>query len=355
MSNLQILQHNEIMKLITVSENSNINKILDIYGVCIIPNVLDEHECNDIFNEMIWSLERRTNNLEKPFRFEDISSWSTLKLFNPLHNMLYRHWGLGQDQYVHDLVRSHPNVINVFKEVWGTDELICSFDGINLHLPGELSGEDHFMNKHWYHFDQSFLDTTRSCFQGVINMFDTNEGDAGLHIFLKSHKKFEQYVNKEIEKFIIETGKKTGPDITKEFKDHFRRIKDTSFFTDNGCKEIQITCPKGSLVIWDSRMLHDGSQPNKNRFKPNIRAAFYICMLPIQRISEYAFSKKIFIKRSLEAVQNGRTTGHWPQYRKLESYQPSSRAEGKTPDPGFIKPKPAILNTVALKLATGEY
>lgn len=30
---------------------------------------------------------------------------------------------------------SQPNIVKIFQEIWGTDELIASFDGMNASLP----------------------------------------------------------------------------------------------------------------------------------------------------------------------------------------------------------------------------
>lgn len=346
--------HEELIELITVSRICDINITLEKFGVCIVPNVLNNEECQHVFNEMIWDFEKRTTPLDIPFRFEDSSTWETLELFKPYQNMLYKHWGLGQSQYVHDLVRANPKIIDCFESIWDNRQLICSFDAISLHLPGELCGKDYFHKKHWYHFDQGVLKTNKQYIQGLVNMFDTNEGDATLCAFLKSHLFFPQYAKKLIDDFTAKTGKTNMVDIEKEFKDEFVKVDDLDYFKRKGCCEVRITCPKGSLVLWDSRTLHQGSQPLKNRLQPNIRAVVYVCMTPVERICEYSYSKKIFIKRSLKAVEEGRTTNHWPQKRKIEPFMPSSRFE-KIVDPGFWYPQPTILKGIAWKLATGVY
>jgi len=192
------------------------------------------------------------------------------------------------------------------------------------------------------------------CVQGLVNMFDTREEDATLCVYLKSHLYFEKYANAQMENFTNRTNKTSKTDIEKEFKSDFVRLDDLQFFKDRGCVELRIQCPAGSLVLWDSRTLHQGSQPLKTRQTPNIRSAIYICMVPTHRISEYAYSKKVFIKRSLEAVENMRTTNHYPQYRNLDPKIPTSRFR-KIVDPGFLYPDPPKLTGVAWQLATGVY
>jgi ectoine hydroxylase-related dioxygenase (phytanoyl-CoA dioxygenase family) len=39
----------------------------------------------------------------------------------------------------------------------------------------------------------------------------------------------------------------------------------------------RIKCPSGSLVLWDSRLIHCGQQPVKERAKQNFRFCIYVC------------------------------------------------------------------------------
>lgn len=352
MSQLSNLTQKELNRLITVDSSNSINFLLETYGVCIIEQVFDDEKCDFVFNKMIEDFEYRTSNLPLPFEAGNVETWKTLENFEPLHNMLYKNWGIGQAQYIWDHVRTDQNIINCFSEIWGTDQLICSMDAVSLHLPGELTGQNYFHKNDWYHFDQSFLKPDIRCYQGLINMFDTNENDSTLCVFLNSHKVFSQFAEQTIGS---DKNTLSEKDLKKKYGDNFNKTKYKDFFVSNGCVELRIQCPKGSFVIWDSRILHMGSQPLKERKRANIRSIFYVCMVPIDRISEYAFSKKIFIKRSLENLKELRTTTHWPQYRKFETFIPSSRFKGKSVDPGFLYPDPPELNERALQLVTGVY
>lgn len=59
-----------------------------------------------------------------------------------------------------------PGVLAAFQKLWGTDELIVSFDTINLTLPnaGSMAG-----SKPWPHVDQAPERQGLSCVQGIIN------------------------------------------------------------------------------------------------------------------------------------------------------------------------------------------
>jgi hypothetical protein len=59
-----------------------------------------------------------------------------------------------------------PGVLAAFEKIWGTKELIVSYDTINLTLPNasEMGG-----SKPWPHVDQAPERKGLACVQGIIN------------------------------------------------------------------------------------------------------------------------------------------------------------------------------------------
>jgi len=59
-----------------------------------------------------------------------------------------------------------PGVLAAFEKLWNTNELIVSYDTINLTLPnaGKMAG-----SKPWPHVDQAPERQGLSCVQGIIN------------------------------------------------------------------------------------------------------------------------------------------------------------------------------------------
>ena len=295
--------------LIETENPAHINQILEEYGVCILKNVLNSEECRRLTQGMIEALEYVTSDLPKPFRLEDKATWKTLESLYPAKRMMYQHWSLGHSQFIWD-VRCNPKVINAFATIWGTDDLLVSFDGMAFHLPPE---ENHkpWQKGHWYHTDQSFIKDSRECIQGQINGFDTNEGDATLVVLVGSHKHHQEYG---------QINNLTSP------RDWYL-IEDIRFFTEEkGCIEHRITCPKGSLVLWDSRTIHYGSEPLRSRKIPNYRALVYLCYTPREKLPNEEMRRK-----KIEYFENLRVTNHWPHlspisqglmvntYRKIKS------------------------------------
>lgn len=54
-------------------------------------------------------------------------------------------------------VRQHDKVIDAFGELWGTRDLLTSFDGMSISFPPEATGRGwHRANSLWLHSDASF-------------------------------------------------------------------------------------------------------------------------------------------------------------------------------------------------------
>jgi hypothetical protein len=333
------------MDNITIQDPKFIKQTLARYGVCVVTNILSKEESDSLFNEMVWDLETRTSFLNVPFRINDPKTWETLEVFAPYHNMMYQNSGIGHAKYIWEL-RTHPKVLNCFEELWSTKKLICSFDGISFHLPGEISKKKHFCEyeKSWYHVDQSPFRNNFECVQGYVSSRDINDGDAGLTILVGSHNHYSDYFDDVINRLII--SKKSKDEIDKKMKSEFQKIDNIEFFTRRNCYEQKITCPAGSIVLWDSRCIHYGSQPSEKRLKPNYRGIVYVSMSSIEMIKEYKYSDKIFVKRSFEYYENQKTTGHNAFLRTL------SRSKPKIEIPLL---KPFKLTQKMYSMITGEY
>jgi hypothetical protein len=131
--------------------------------------------------------------------------------------------------------------------------------------------------------------------------------------------------------------KPTNPDdwtiLTQEQIDWYTNVK--------GCVKTNIKCPAGSLVLWDSRTIHCGKEPDSNRLEPNYRCVGYVCYTPRK------LATTNYLKKKINAWVELRTTSHWPHKPKLFPEFP--RTWGK-PLPNIVKiPKP-VINDLAYRL-----
>lgn len=292
---------------------SNINtpeetkRILNHYGMCIVEDVLDVNECNYYAGEMFSAFSHITARMPIPFNISDTNTWSTIKELLPIRGMLYQWYGLGQSQFVWNL-RCNHKVLNVFAHIYNTYDLGVSFDGISMSLPPEKTNIGWF-NTEWWHFDQSPQNSSFQCIQGSINFFDTNEGDACFAGMIGSQNCHEYYCRS----------------MGLNFKEDWVKIEKPEILTAIGCIPVRAYCKRGSLVLWDSRLAHYGSQPLKGRSNPNFRALVYLCYMPRSLIDENTKKKRWEIFNKLGKNGCVRMTNHWVTKPKMFPEFPHAR------------------------------
>jgi ectoine hydroxylase-related dioxygenase (phytanoyl-CoA dioxygenase family) len=290
----------ECEKYVTTPEK--LKETIDTYGVGIIPDVLNKEELLGMRNGMWDYLEHVTQKFEKPISRNDEKTWVEYVKMFPKHSMLLQQYGVGHSQFVWD-VRQNPKVVDIFSKLWETsnENLLTSFDGASFHFPPEITKRGWY-RKTWYHTDQSYFRPDFECVQSWVTAYDVNEGDATL-AFMECSNIYH-----------------------KQFQDHFQ-IKDKSdwykhteieqkFYEDKGCEEKRIKCKAGSMVFWDSRTIHCGTEAQKIREKQNMRNVVYVCMVPRNLASEASIRKK------QKAFNELRMTTHWPHKPKLFPVNP---------------------------------
>ncbi|MHC5182553.1 MAG: phytanoyl-CoA dioxygenase family protein [Planctomycetota bacterium] len=312
-----------------LSDIDNLKSTLEKYGVAIIPSILDEQECKNIVSGIWDFLEYISKPWDTPLNRNNQESWKSFYELYPLHSMLLKNWNIGHAQVSWD-VRQNPKILKVFSHLYNTtpENLLTSFDGFSFHIPPEITNRGWFRNKLWLHCDQSFTDNQFKCIQSWVTGLDINENDGTLAILEKSHHFHKDF----------------GRDF--EIKDRSNWYKldsvEVDYFINNECSLKKIKCPKGSLVLWDSRTIHCGIEPNKSRSIPNFRAIIYLCYLPRNLASEKDIQKK------QKAFEELRTTSHWPCKIKLNPKDP--RTYGNSLNKYAIINHPSLLE-IGYKLA----
>lgn len=236
---------------------------LETHGVAVIPSILTPAECTALEDQM-WV---EFSDLTKGRLQRDPATWRTLYDLFPLHSMLVQHWSVGHMQWVWD-VRQHPSVVGTFAQLWNCapEDLITSFDGVSLHLPPEETRRGWYRGNDWLHTDMRFTPDQPRMLQAFVTLRDLRPGDATFMYMEGSHKLHKDF------------GEKFG--LTNSKENWFRLATDEQkeFFAE--CPRVRVEAPAGSLVIWDSRTFHCGSEPLKTRTSPNVRAVAYVCMVP---------------------------------------------------------------------------
>lgn len=315
-----------------VTSKDDLKEKLDKNGVAIVPNVLNEEECLKMRMGMWSDIEHITQQFDTPIKKDDESTWRSWYELYPKHSMLIQNFQFGHTQTVWD-VRQNPKVIQPFADIWDTPacDMLCSFDGISFHIPPEKTRRGWFRNN-WLHTDQSYLRNEFECVQGWVTGEDVEEGDATL-TFLKNSHNYHKWA---AETFNM-TDKADWIKLTPEMYE--------KYVEEKGCVQECIKCPKGSLVLWDSRLVHCGKEPDKGRTNQNTRYIVYVCMTPRRLATEANLKKK------RKAMDELRMTTHWPHKPKLFPVNP--RTYGG-PLPKVTSIKPPVLSEQGKRLAGFE-
>ena len=264
---------------------NDVNTKLEEDGYCVIPSIVDSEIIENCKINMWESLSKISSIWEVPISFENKDSYKGIYKLLPLHSMLIQHYGLGHSQFVWD-IRSNEKVADVFAKIWECNkgDLIVSMDAVSIHMPPEITKRGWFRNE-WFHTDQRFTINEKSCIQGLINLYDVNDGDATTKILKGSHK------------FHNEFYKEFKNDIKEPNKDWFKLNNEehVKFFTDKCCEKILVKAKAGDLVLWDSRTMHCGAEPLKNRKKENFRGVVYVCMTKRDRATKKNLEKRVKI------------------------------------------------------------
>lgn len=302
---------------------------IEKYGCAIVPSVLSQRECDAMVDEMWRFLEHITSEMSTPIKREDEASWKTFYELSPSHSMLLQHWQVGHAQFVWDL-RQNPKLVGVFSAIWDTkaDDLLVSFDGAAFHLPSEVTNRGHYRGNNWLHTDQSFTNSKFSCVQSWVTGLDVRPGDATLTFLEGSNNLHGEFA-------------KT---LAVKSSDNWYKLntEQMAWFTEKGCNQVDVVCPPGSLVLWDSRTIHAGKEALRHRAAPNFRCVVYLCYTPRKWMTDAHKKKKI------DAFENLRMTTHWPHKIKLFGLSPQTYGKARPRVTGITAP---MLNELGRRLA----
>lgn len=277
-------------------------------GYLIVENVLTEKECEQYIKEMWDWLEGLESGIDR----NDPSSW-TSENWPQNSRGIISCYNVGHAPFLWRL-RQNPHVLEIFSKLWnvkGAEDLLVSFDGCCIQRPTKRPTQN------WLHIDQTLPEYKgkRVCIQGHVTMTDIG-GDSGvssLCVLEGSHKYHAEFIDWMKENHSSEA----QPDNNYNwFKlpdyaiDWYKNVK--------GCREVLLPIPKGSLTLWDSRLVH--CTGNNNKPNKGFRYVCYLCYIPRKLNGEEPSSK--MLDRKKKAFREKRTTNHWPLKFKLNGKNP---------------------------------
>jgi hypothetical protein len=115
-------------------------------GCVLIKNVISPERAQYYCDKQIQWLK----NFELGFNEKDPSTWTADHLPVSFKGGMYFSYGSTHEKMAWE-ARTEPNVVAIFEKLWGTNELITSFDGMNISLPNRTD-----LNwSPWPHCDQN--------------------------------------------------------------------------------------------------------------------------------------------------------------------------------------------------------
>ena len=92
-------------------------------GIVIIPNLLDELECKNMYNGMWDCFEHLTQEWEIPIERSNPSTWKEFKHLKPNNWMMYQCWGISHAQHLWD-IRSNKKIVNIWAGLLGLESRV---------------------------------------------------------------------------------------------------------------------------------------------------------------------------------------------------------------------------------------
>ena len=128
----------------SIGDDVNWKEYLDKYGFVVINNVLDDEAYADLFTQFYlnWS------NVARNFDFHDKTTWTRENCPMMWDIGMITGYGLAHAGFQWGL-RTHPSVLDIWKRLHGTDDLVVSFDGFSVFLTPEQKPNM------WLHIDQN--------------------------------------------------------------------------------------------------------------------------------------------------------------------------------------------------------
>ncbi|KAM3064989.1 hypothetical protein ACMFMG_001197 [Clarireedia jacksonii] len=272
-------------------------------------------------------------NFELGFDENDESTWKAECLPVSFKGGMYYSYGAPHEKMAWE-ARTEPGVIEIFEKLWGTKELLCSFDGMNISLPRRKD-----LNwSPWPHCDQNPERKGMQAVQGLLNYAPNGPKDGGLMLMKGSASLFDEFFSSKREAGDHED----APPPELKYMDLFLfNPKDLKWFEDRGCEMIKVNMEPGDFVLWDSRTMHYACLPEGEQ----IRHVQYICMTPRK------FATDDQLKLKTECFNKYIGTTHWPHCNIRPATEPPIR-NGEVCSKNRSEPfeKPELTDTV-LQLA----
>ena len=247
-------------------------------GYCIIPDVLTNDEV------------QYAKSLFKEWQSKIPNHDKIHKSVNP--HGIYKFHEAGHARHSW-FIRTRPNIINIYKHLWNTPNLVVSFDSC-CYIPKNCTLKD----KCWTHTDQAPNSKGLQCYQGLVGLTDNRERT--LVVYEGTHRIHEKYFRERNIKS----------------SQNWQLIDETFLESIKDRKRV-LHIPAGALAIWDSRVFH---QNQYGKLNSEERYVQYVCYLP----KSHPKNTVTMIEKRRKYYNERRTTSHWPVPVRVNGLQPQT-------------------------------
>ncbi|KAH8748904.1 hypothetical protein F5883DRAFT_653025 [Diaporthe sp. PMI_573] len=211
-----------------------------------------------------------------PLDINDPATWTAENL--PVQTKLntFDNYCVVHEKFMWD-ARMEPGVVDAFAKVWQTDQLLVSFESLNVTFPNR---GDKPARPPWPHVDQSPLKRGLHCIQGIINLSHAGPEDGSLMVLPRSNLYNDEFFDTQ-----------TNPADWEKID--WRRFseKEMEWFASKGLEAVKVQAELGDLILWDSRTVHWGGEPTAK--SDTIRTVIYASFTPASMATKEALEEKV--------------------------------------------------------------
>lgn len=260
---------------------------LEEKGYAVIPDLYSSEECREIGTTMWQHLNEISDGRLTPEK--DYKHARATELLPHKHGIV-ESFRFGHLRTIRE-IRRDKRVIAVFALLYGTDQLTASMDRVNFKFPGRV----YKSVETWPHVDQHATKVDRLSIQSYITFLDCGTDSPGIRFYEGSHKIFGEF-------FAAKRGDKTG--------DWNRLTEEERVTLPKRCPLVKPAYSAGSMVLWDSRTVHDPDDGT------DFRAGRFVVYLCYNRLWEKKNDTKFWEKKKAAFI-DCRATSHAPIPQKM--------------------------------------
>lgn len=264
-------------------------KDLEEKGYAIIPGVFSREECDQKIKSMWQHLSEISDGKFLPDR--DYAKVRTSELLPHKHGII-ESWRFNHLSTIRE-IRRDKRVIAIFALLYGTDQLTSSIDRVNFKFPGY----PYTSIGTWPHVDQHASKPDRLYIQSYVTFIECGADSPGNRFYEGSHKIFSEF-------FAAKRDAKP---------DEWNRLTDEERVSlPKRCPLVKPTCEAGSMILWDSRVVHDPD--DGTNFKDG-RFVVYLCY---SKLWPEDYKKNVkWMEKKKAAFLECRSTSHVPLPQKM--------------------------------------